>query len=231
MEIVNVARSRKQPRIPVVLSKEKVAQVLILIDGTIGLIVKLLYAGGLRISEVVRLCVQDIDFDFKQITVRDGKGKKDRVTPLAKSLILPLQQHLQKINMIHNKDLKDGFGSVYLPYTLAKKYPSADIKNLIGSMFFPVEILPLTLEVASNVVITWISLLSIRQLKGRSNNVALLKKFQHILLGIHLLHIYCKRALIFALFKRCWDIVIYKRRCLCPYFFTTRRAGRGFTVG
>ena len=126
LEGVNAARSRKEPRIPVVLSKKEVAQVLSLIDGTVGLIVKLLYAGGLRISEAVRLRVQDIDFEFKQITVRDGKGKKDRVTPLANSLIIVLQTHLEKIKIIHNKDLKDGFGSVYLPYALAKKYSNAD---------------------------------------------------------------------------------------------------------
>lgn len=82
--------------------------------------------GGLRISEAVRLRVQDIDFAFKQITVRDGKGKKDRVTPLANNLIALLQAHLEKIKIIHNQDLKAGFGSVYLPYALAKKYPSAD---------------------------------------------------------------------------------------------------------
>ncbi len=126
LEGVNAARSRKEPRIPVVLSKVEVAQVLTLMSGTVGLMVKLLYAGGLRISEVVRLRVQDIDFEFRQITVRDGKGSKDRVTPLANSLTKPLKNHLQKIKLIHNKDLKDGFGSVYLPYALAKKYPSAD---------------------------------------------------------------------------------------------------------
>ncbi|MCF6299067.1 MAG: tyrosine-type recombinase/integrase [Thiomicrorhabdus sp.] len=97
-----------------------------LLEGTAGLIVKLLYAGGLRISEAVRLRVQDIDFGFKQITVRDGKGKKDRVTPLANNLRVPLQLHLERVALIHQQDLDGGFGSVYLPYALAKKYPSAD---------------------------------------------------------------------------------------------------------
>ena len=105
LEGVNAARSRKEPRIPVVMSKKEVAKVLALIDGTVGLIVRLLYAGGLRISEAVRLRVQDVDFEFKQIIVRDGKGKKDRVTPLANNLMLPLQAHLEKIKIIHNKDL------------------------------------------------------------------------------------------------------------------------------
>ncbi|CAB5502921.1 Integron integrase IntIPac [Bathymodiolus thermophilus thioautotrophic gill symbiont] len=78
------------------LSKKEVAQVLILIDGMVGLVVKLLHVGGLRISEVARLRVQDIDFEFKQITVWDVKGKKDWVTPLANNLILPLKIHLIK---------------------------------------------------------------------------------------------------------------------------------------
>nr|WP_277424500.1 tyrosine-type recombinase/integrase [Bathymodiolus thermophilus thioautotrophic gill symbiont] len=78
------------------LSKKEVAQVLILIDGMVGLVVELLHVGGLRISEVACLRVQDIDFEFKQITVWDGKGKKDWVTPLANNLILPLKIHLIK---------------------------------------------------------------------------------------------------------------------------------------
>lgn len=86
---------------------------------------KLLYAGGLRISEGVRLRVQDVDFGFKQITVRDGKGKKDRVTPLANELAPLLEKHLERVKLIHEKDLSDGYGSVYLPYALDKKYPNA----------------------------------------------------------------------------------------------------------
>ncbi|MFW5450888.1 MAG: integron integrase [Methylophagaceae bacterium] len=126
LESVSSTRSRKEPRIPVVLSKEEVKKVLTMLDGTAGLIVKLLYAGGLRISEGVRLRVQDIDFGFKQITVRDGKGKKDRVTPLANELAPLLERHLEKVKLVHEKDLNDGYGSVYLPYALAKKYPNAD---------------------------------------------------------------------------------------------------------
>jgi len=125
LEDVNASRARKQPRIPVVLTKDEVGQVLTLLDGTSGLIVKMLYASGLRISEAVRLRVQDLDFGFKQITVRDGKGKKDRVTPLATSLIEPLQLHLKKTALIHEQDLAKGFGAVYLPFALGKKYPNA----------------------------------------------------------------------------------------------------------
>ncbi|MBN2646736.1 MAG: integron integrase [Thiotrichales bacterium] len=123
---VKASRSRKEPRIPVVLTKEEVAQVLSIMEGTAGLTAKLLYAGGLRITEAVRLRVQDIDFGFKQITIRDGKGKKDRVTPLANNLIPLLETQLQKVKTLHQQDLSQGLGSVYLPYALAKKYPNAD---------------------------------------------------------------------------------------------------------
>jgi len=136
LEGVNASRSRKEPRIPVVLTKEEVSQVLTLLDGTAGLVVKLLYASGLRISEAVRLRVQDVDFGFKQITVRDGKGKKDRVTPLADGVVASLQLHLEKVALIHQQDLENGFGSVYLPFALSKKYPNAD-RELGWQYVFP----------------------------------------------------------------------------------------------
>lgn len=136
LENVNASRARKEPRIPVVLSTDEVTQILTLINGTTGLIVKLLYASGLRISEAVRLRVQDVDFGFKQITVRDGKGKKDRVTPLATSIMAALQSHLERVKLIHQQDLSKGFGSVHLPFALAKKYPSAD-KDLGWQYVFP----------------------------------------------------------------------------------------------
>ncbi|WP_319557695.1 phage integrase N-terminal SAM-like domain-containing protein [Thiomicrorhabdus sp.] len=118
---VKASRSRKEPRIPVVLTKEEVTEILSLMNGTAGLITKLLYAGGLRITEAVRLRIQDIDFGFKQITVRNGKGKKDRVTPLANHTIPLLKAQLQKVKTLHQQDLQRGYGSVYLPYALAKK--------------------------------------------------------------------------------------------------------------
>lgn len=133
---VKASRSRKEPRIPVVLTKEEVAQVLAIMDGTAGLIAKLLYAGGLRITEATRLRVQDIDFGFKQITVRDGKGKKDRVTPLASNLIPLIENQLQKVKTLHQQDLDKGYGSVYLPFALAQKYPNAD-KALGWQYVFP----------------------------------------------------------------------------------------------
>lgn len=87
LEGINAARSRKEPRIPAVLSVKEVKKVLAKLSSTNALMVQLLYGGGLRISELVRLRVQDIDFEYNQITVRDGKAKKDRITPLAQKLI------------------------------------------------------------------------------------------------------------------------------------------------
>ncbi len=126
LENVQAARSKKQPRIPVVLSIKEVKEVLSKLSGTNILMVQLLYGGGLRISELVRLRVQDIDFEYCQITIRDGKGKKDRVTPLANKLIPLLKAHLLQRKERHLMDLKEGYSGVYLPNALAKKYPNAN---------------------------------------------------------------------------------------------------------
>ncbi|OIR25494.1 integron integrase [Bathymodiolus thermophilus thioautotrophic gill symbiont] len=125
---VRATRSRKEPRIPAVLSVAEVKNIFARLVGVNALTVSLLYGGGLRISELVRLRVQDVDFDYCQITVRDGKGKKDRVTPLAKKVIPVLQAHIAQRKMTHKQDLEAGFGGVYLPNALAKKYPNADKK-------------------------------------------------------------------------------------------------------
>ncbi len=126
LENVRATRSRKAPKIPVVLSVKEVKKILAKLQGTNALMVQLLYGSGLRISELVRLRVQDIDFEYRQITVRDGKGKKDRVVPLAVKITALLQAHLTQRKQMHQLDLKSGFGSVYLPNALAKKYPNAD---------------------------------------------------------------------------------------------------------
>jgi integron integrase len=85
----------------------------------------LLYGAGLRLMECVHLRVKDIDFEYAQITVRDGKGDKDRVTMLPGSLTIPLKTHLEKVKALHEQDLQEGFGEVYLPFALARKYPRA----------------------------------------------------------------------------------------------------------
>ncbi|MBC8257508.1 MAG: integron integrase [SAR324 cluster bacterium] len=126
LENVRATRSRKEARIPVVLTREEVKQVLQLLDGVPELVVKLLYGSGLRITEAVRLRVQDLDIGFKQVTVRNGKGMKDRVTPFPVNLEFALSNHLERVKLIHKKDLSQGFGTVYLPYALDRKYPNAE---------------------------------------------------------------------------------------------------------
>ena len=85
----------------------------------------LLYGAGLRLMECVRLRVKDLDFQYKQITVRDGKGERDRRTMLPQPLIEPLQRHLARVKLQHEEDVRTGHGAVYLPYALERKYPGA----------------------------------------------------------------------------------------------------------
>ncbi len=122
---IDAVRSHKQPRIPVVLSKTEVKDIITSLDGIPQLVVKLMYGSGLRISEAIRLRVQDIDHQYKQITVRNGKGNKDRVTTLSVNLLPELALQLEKARLIHQNDLKKGYGEVALPYALARKYPNA----------------------------------------------------------------------------------------------------------
>ena len=118
-------RAKKPQRLPVVLTVEEVKRVLARMGGQPGLMADLLYGAGLRLLECVRLRVKDVDFEMRQITVRDGKGEKDRVTLLPQTVVEPLRAHLAKVQVLHEHDLEDGFGEVYLPYALDRKYPNA----------------------------------------------------------------------------------------------------------
>lgn len=122
---IDAVRAPKKIRLPVVMSREEVRRVLAAMSGTPQLVAQLLYGSGLRILECLRLRVQDIDFDMKQITIRSGKGDKDRWTPLPAAVIPELQRHLEHVKIMHEADLREGFGSVYMPYALDRKYPSA----------------------------------------------------------------------------------------------------------
>jgi integron integrase len=124
-ENVQAVRADRPVRLPVVLTPEEVKQVLGAMAGTPQLVAKLLYGSGLRLLEALRLRVQDLDFEMKQLTVRDGKGAKDRYTVLPESLIRELRQDLERTQLLHQEDLREGFGSVYLPGALERKYPSA----------------------------------------------------------------------------------------------------------
>lgn len=121
----NVTQAKTPQRLPVVLTVSEIKSVLNRLDGTLWLMASLLYGGGLRLMECVRLRVKDVDFEMRQVTVREGKGFKDRVTMLPESSIAPLQAHLARVRPLHNEDVAEGYGAVYLPYALEKKYPNA----------------------------------------------------------------------------------------------------------
>lgn len=119
-----VVRAKKPSRLPVVLSLAEVQQILAQLEGEVGLVANLLYGSGMRLMEVMRLRVKDIDFTRGEILVRDGKGMKDRVTVLPRCLIERLKQHLVLVRARHNAELKEGRSDVYLPFALERKYPN-----------------------------------------------------------------------------------------------------------
>ena len=121
----SMERAKRPKRLPTVLTKDEANLVLKVMSGTNALMTKLLYGCGLRLMECLRLRVKDIEFDRNQVTVRDGKGHKDRITMLPNQLKIQLLEHLEKVRIIHEEDLKRGFGEVYLPYALSRKYPNA----------------------------------------------------------------------------------------------------------
>ena len=121
----NVERAKKSARLPIVLTRDEVHKLFSHLRGTARLMAGLLYGSGLRLMECVRLRVKDVDFGYARITVRDTKSGRDRVTPLPVNLAAPLQLHLSKVKLQHEQDLADGFGEVWLPDALARKYPRA----------------------------------------------------------------------------------------------------------
>jgi len=118
-------RAKRPHRLPVVLTRGEVLRLLDQLEGTYRLMASLLYGTGLRLMECLRLRVKDVDFAYRQIVVRDGKGQKDRVTPLPDKLIEPLRAHLEQVRALHEADLSQGNGEVFLPSALARKYPNA----------------------------------------------------------------------------------------------------------
>lgn len=123
--VEGIERARRPARVPVVFTRQEVERLLAHLAGNPGLICGLLYGAGLRLMEALRLRVKDLDFDYGQITVRSGKGEKDRRTILPRPLAEPLQMHLARIKLMHEQDLREGRGAVHLPYALARKYPQA----------------------------------------------------------------------------------------------------------
>jgi integron integrase len=121
----NITQAKAPKRLPVVLTSAEVQAVLSRLDGTMWLIASLLYGSGLRIMEALRLRVKDVDFARREILVREGKGFKDRVTMLPLALVQPLKSHLVKVKAIHEQDLSAGYGAVFMPMALDRKYPNA----------------------------------------------------------------------------------------------------------
>lgn len=136
----DVIRAEKSKTLPVVLTHSEALAVIHNIKGTTPqLMAQILYGSGLRLMECVRLRVKDIDFGNHTIIVRDGKGEDDRSAILPDSLIPALREQIQTVSAIHTQDLKNGFGEVYLPYALAKKYPRAN-KELHWQYLFPASV-------------------------------------------------------------------------------------------
>lgn len=136
LNLTNVVRAKKSERIPVVFSREEVIRIISKMTGTKKLMAKLLYGTGIRLHELLSLRILDVDFERREITVRNGKGAKDRAVMLPSTLIPELKEHIETIRRIHNADLKDGFGKVELPFALAKKFPDGG-KEFKWQWLFP----------------------------------------------------------------------------------------------
>lgn len=121
----NTLRARQHKKVPVVLTRDEVGKIIKAVRPDCRLHLKLIYGSGIRVNECLRLRVKDLDFGQGALIVRSGKGDKDRITLLPRSLHDDLKSHLDQVQQRHRQDLKDGYGAVYLPHALARKYPNA----------------------------------------------------------------------------------------------------------
>ena len=120
-----VVQAKRQPRLPIVLTPGEVRVLFDQMEGVMSLVAQVLYGTGMRLLEGLSLRVKDLEFERREIIVREGKGGKDRVTMLPDALVKPLQVHLDKVRALHERDLQEGYGEVWLPDALAVKYKSA----------------------------------------------------------------------------------------------------------
>ncbi len=132
----DVVRAKKPRRLPTVLARSEMQGLLAQMDGRPRMLACVLYGTGLRLLECLRLRVKDVDFARNEITVRNGKGGKDRRTLLPRSLVEPFQQEIERARFLHAQDLAAGFGVVYLPYALDRKYRSAN-RDFAWQYVFP----------------------------------------------------------------------------------------------
>jgi integron integrase len=133
---LNALRAQRPERVPVVLSVDEIRALFAELDGIDLLMAETLYGAGLRVLECCRLRVKDVDFDRKQMIVREGKGEKDRVVPLPQRVEARLRDQVMHVERIHQRDLRAGHGRVWLPYALKEKYPNAD-RDLGWQYLFP----------------------------------------------------------------------------------------------
>ena len=133
-------RPIKSKRVPTVLSREEAKRVIAQMDGIYKIMTQLLYGSGLRLMEVMRLRVKDLDFANRQLIVRDGKGENDRVSMFPDVLLEPLRLHLSRVKAQHEVDLSLGYGTVHLPYALERKYPNAN-REFAWQYIFPAPVL------------------------------------------------------------------------------------------
>ena len=119
----DVVRAKAARKLPVVLAQEEVRMLFAQMEGRAWLLAAVLYGTGMRLMECLRLRVKDVDFARTEITVRDGKGGKDRRTLLPRSLVEPLQAEVERVRVLHAADLRAGFGEVWMPHALSRKYP------------------------------------------------------------------------------------------------------------
>ncbi|MBS0570899.1 MAG: integron integrase [Proteobacteria bacterium] len=134
----NVVRAKRTRRVPTVLSRDEVQRLLAAMHGRPWLLASLLYGSGMRIMECLRLHVKDVDFARNEITIRDGKGGKDRHTVLPRSLVQSLQREIERTRILHQGDLAAGFGAIWLPHALERKYPRA-ARDFGWQFVFPAE--------------------------------------------------------------------------------------------
>lgn len=139
---IQFTRSKKPKRLPVVLSKVEINNVFSQMDNSSihSLMANLLYGCGMRLMECVRLRILDVDFDYQQILVREAKGRKDRVVPMPKKLLERLKKQITEVKILHQQDLEQGYGSVFMPEALLRKYPSFE-KDIKWQYVFPATVI------------------------------------------------------------------------------------------
>jgi len=135
-DISQFVRAKPRLKLPIIMSRDEVSLILSNLEGVQWLVVSLLYGAGLRIMEAIRLRVQDIDFGYSQIIVRDAKGNKERAVPLPVKLMQFMKDHLAEVKKQHSEDLDQGLGRVYMPHTLVLKYGKSD-QQWVWQYLFP----------------------------------------------------------------------------------------------